>query len=143
MVITVTRVLYGLLGVLYVVIGAGAMLVPTGWLPESFSPDALVGETPSPFVGHLMQEFGTVVIAVGLVFLWRASRREFSRAFHWAMTVYFCLDSLIHWVGPDGPIGSGPRGITNSILPAMMLLLGILELGTSNRLQRSRTNVLP
>jgi hypothetical protein len=133
MVITVARVLYGLLGVLYVVIGAGAMLVPTGWLPESFTADALVGETPSPFVGHLMQEFGTVVIAVGLMFLWRASCREFSRAFHWAMTVYLCLDALIHWVGPEGLIGSPSRGITNTILPAAMLLLGILELKSSNR----------
>jgi len=94
----ITRSVYGLLGVLYavlyVVLGAGSMLVPTGWLPEHFSPDALIGQVPSPFVGHLLQEFGTVVIALGLVFLWYATSHPRRRGLHWAITCYFpaCRD---------------------------------------------------
>ncbi len=49
-----------------------------------------------PFVAHLLQEFGTVVLALGFVFLWYATRSKQSRGFHWAMTLYFSLDALIH-----------------------------------------------
>jgi hypothetical protein len=122
----IARIVYGLLGVLYVAVGVGSMLLPTG-----LGDDILAGEAPSPFVGHLLQEFGTVVLALGIVFLWYASRKEQSRIFHWAMTFYFALDALIHWVGPEGLIGSWPRGIANSIPLAVMLLLGLLQLRAS------------
>jgi hypothetical protein len=124
----ITRGIYGLLGVVYVLIGAGSLLLPTGWLPRSLGDDILAGEMPSPFVEHLLQEFGTVVLALGFVFLWYATRKELSRSFHWAMTFYFSLDALIHWVGPEGLIGSWRRGIANSIPLAVMLLLGLLQL---------------
>ena len=79
----------------------------------------------------LLQEFGTVVLALGFVFLWHAHRKEQSSSFHWGMTAYFTLDALIHWIGPDGLIGSWPRGITNSIPLVVMLLLGLLQLRAS------------
>ena len=107
------------------------MLLPLGWLPERLTNDLLIGETPSAFVDHLLQEFGTVVLALGVVFLWYSSRKEQSRSFHWAMTFYFSLNALIHWIGPDGLIGSWSRGIINSIPFAVMLLLGLLQLRTS------------
>ena len=129
-----TRIVYCLLGIAYVLLGVGSILLPTGWLPRGVADRVLVGETLNAFVEHLFQEFGTVVLALGLVFLWRARRKEYSRGFHWAMTFYFSLDALIHWVGPEGPIGSWPRGIFNSIPFAVMLLLGVLQL-------RARENV--
>jgi len=132
----ITRIVYGLLGVLYVLLGVGSMLLPTGWLPQSLADDFLAGETPSSFVRHLLQEFGTVVLALGCVFLWYASRKEQSRSFHWAITFYFFLDALIHWVGPEGLIGSWPRGIANSISFAVMLLLGVLQLMASRRMRQ-------
>jgi len=127
----VTRVVYGILGIVYLLIGTGSMLLPLGWLPERLTNDLLIGETPSAFVDHLLQEFGTVVLALGVVFLWYSSRKEQSRSFHWAMTFYFSLNALIHWIGPDGLIGSWSRGIINSIPFAVMLLLGLLQLRTS------------
>jgi hypothetical protein len=133
----ITRLVYGLLGILYVLIGVGSMLLPTGWLPQRLADDFLAGEIPSAFVSHLLQEFGTVVLALGLVFLWYATRKEQSRSFHWAMTLYFSLDALIHWVGPEGLIGSWRRGITNSIPAAVMLLLGLLQLRASERVRQS------
>ena len=123
----ITRVIYSLFGVVYVLIGAGAMLLPAGWLPQSLTDDFLAEVIPSPFLEHLLQEFGTVVLALGFVFLWYAKRNEHSRSFHWAMTFYFSLSALIHWIGPEGPIGSWQRGIANSIPPAIMLLLGLLQ----------------
>jgi hypothetical protein len=133
----ITRIVYGILGILYVLLGAGSMLIPTNWLPRSLVNDILAGEMPSPFVEHLLQEFGTVVLALGLVFLWYANRKEQSRSFHWAMTFYFSLDTLIHWVGPEGLIGSWPRGIANSIPLAVMMLLGLLQLRASKRMGQS------
>ena len=130
---TVTRIVYGILGVLYVLIGAGSMLMPTGWLPQSVVDDFLASEMQSPSVEHLLQEFGTVVLALGLVFLWCARRQEQSGGFHWAITFYFLLDALIHWVGPDGVIGSWQRGIVNSIPLTILLLLGLLQLGVPKR----------
>ena len=131
----ITRIVYGLFGVLYVLIGVGSMLLPTGWLPRDLADHFLAGDTPSPFFEHLLQEFGTVVLALGFVFLWYAIRKEQSRTFHWAMTFYFSLDSLIHWVGPEGLIGSWRRGIANSVPLAVMLLLGLLQLRELKRLR--------
>lgn len=138
-----TRVAYWLLGVLYICLGVGSMVLPVGWFPEGVAAKLLAGETLNPFLGHLLQEFGTVVLALGLVFLWCASRKEYSRTFHWAMTFYCSLDALIHWVGPEGLIGSWPRGITNSIPFAVMLLLGVLQLRASGQQRRSTTIGVP
>lgn len=123
----ITKVVYGFFGLGYLFIGAGSMLLPTGWLPKSVAGRFLHGETLSPFGEHLLQEFGTVVLATGLVFLLQASRKVPSRGFHWAMTFYFSLDALIHWIGPEGPIGSWSRGLVNSIPFGVMLLLGVLH----------------
>ena len=128
MIITrLAKFLYGILGVLYLVVGIGAMLIPTGWLPPTLVGDLLTDEMSTPAGEHLVQEFGTVVLAVGLIFLWRATQSAWSAGFHWAMTFYFSLDALIHWIGPDGPIGSWPRGAINSVPFALMLLLGLLQ----------------
>ena len=130
----ITRVVYGLLGVIYVCIGAGSMWLPARWLPRGLMDDILAEALESSFVGHLLQEFGTVVLALGFVFLWHANRNEYSRSFHWAMTCYFLLDALIHWVGPEGLVGSWQRGVANSIPVAVMLLLGLLQLRGPERI---------
>ena len=130
---TASRIVYGLFGILYLLVGTGSMLMPTGWLPQSLVGEFLTSEMQSPFVGHLLQEFGTVVLALGFAFLWYAKRREQSLSFHWAMTFYFSLDSLIHWIGPDGIIGSWSRGLFNTAPLAVMLMLGLLQLRASGR----------
>jgi hypothetical protein len=121
-----TRIVYGALGIIYVLLGIGSMLLPTGWLPEEFLREILSGEKSSPFMSHLLQEFGTLVIALGLVFVWCASRKEVNRALHWLLTFYFSLDALIHWVGADGLLDSWRRGIVNLIPFAVMFVLGVL-----------------
>jgi hypothetical protein len=132
---TVTRVVYAFLGIVYVVGGAGAMVLPIGWLPQGIADRFLAGAMPSAYFDHFLQEFGTILIALGLVFLWCARRTEQSRELHWAITFYFTLDALIHWVGPDGLIGSWQRGIINSIPPAVMLVLGLLRFRTAKPVQ--------
>jgi len=133
----VSRIVYGLIGILYLVIGFGSMLVPTGWMPHGLVGDIVMREMTNPFTEHLLQEFGTVVVAVGLVFLWCARQPKPSRALHWIMTFYLSLDALIHWVGPQGVIGDWSRGIINSIPFVVMLLLGLLQLRGSQQHERN------
>ena len=122
-----TRVIYGILGAWYVVGGVGSMLMPTGWLPPSVMDQFLNQEPLSEFVAHLLQEFGTLLLAVGVTFIYLAFHKPWSAAFHWALTAYFASDSLIHWIGPDGPIGSLSRGLINTVPPVVMLVLGLLR----------------
>ena len=126
----VIRGVYALLGALYVAVGIGAMVLPLGWVSYGWAdPEAgalYEAAAPESYLNHLTQEFGTLAIAVGFVFLWQARRSEPSRNLHWLLTVYLMLDSLIHWVGPQGLIGSLQRGVTNSIPPLLFLILGLL-----------------
>lgn len=125
------QVLYILFGILYLAMGIGAMLAPPGWLPQKLIGALPAGEMQDPFVAHLVQEFGSVVLAVGLVFLWRARQSEWSAAFHWAMTFYLLLNALIHWISPDGSISPWSRGLINSLPPALMLVAAALQLRTT------------
>jgi hypothetical protein len=52
------------------------------------------------------------------------------------MTFYFFLHALIHWVGPEGLIGSWRRGVINSIPFVAMLLLGLLRVRAAERKPR-------
>jgi hypothetical protein len=126
----VIRAVYSLLGMLYVLAGVGAMVLPLGWVSPSWAgPEAIApyaAAAPESYLNHLTQEFGTLAIAVGFVFLWQARRAEPSRSLHWLLTLYLMLDASIHWVGPQGLIGSLQRGVTNSIPPLLFLILGLL-----------------
>jgi hypothetical protein len=127
---TATAALYALLGVLYVLVGAGAMVLPLGWVSPGWAGDDAVpvyaAAAPESYVNHLTQEFGTLAIGVGFVMLWQARQREPSRSLHWLLTLYLLLDASIHWVGPQGMIGSLQRGLTNSTPPLLFLILGLL-----------------
>jgi hypothetical protein len=126
----VTKAVYALLGVLYVLVGAGAMVLPLGWISAEWAGvDAAPfydAAAPDSYLNHQTQEFGTLAIAVGFVFLWQAARAEPSRSLHWLLTLYLVLDASIHWVGPQGLIGSLQRGVINSIPPLLFLTLGVL-----------------
>jgi len=63
----IVRLVYGLFGILYVLVGVGSMLLPTGWLPQHLEGDVLAREVPSKFVEHLPQESGTVVLSRGII----------------------------------------------------------------------------
>jgi len=133
----ITRIVYDVLGGIFLLLGMGAILTPTGWLPEGLTAILMAGEIPSPF-GHILQEYGAVFLALGFVFLWYAKRNEQSRGFHWAMTLYFFLNAFIHWVGPEGLVGSWSSGIINSIPFLVMLLLGVLQQRTFDRARGKR-----
>ena len=125
------RLLYAGFGVIYVLAGAGAMVLPLGWVSPSWGgPEAVpvyAAAAPDSYINHLTQEFGTLAIAVGLTMLWQARQLEPNRSLHWLLTIYLVLDASIHWVGPQGMIGSLQRGVINSIPPLAFLIVGVLR----------------
>jgi hypothetical protein len=127
---TITRAVHALLGALYILVGAGSIALPAGWISYHWLGDDVGAlyraAPPESYLNHLTQEFGTLAIAVGLVFLWQARRAEPSRSLHWLLTLYLMLDASIHWVGPQGFIGSVQRGLINSIPPGLLVILGLL-----------------
>ena len=127
---TLTRIVYALLRVIYLLVGIGSIALPAGWISPRWVGDDVAGlyaaATPESFFNHLTQEFGTLVIAVGSVFLWQTRREEPSRSLHWLLTLYLVLDSAIHWVGPQGFVGSLQRGFVNSIPAVILLILGVV-----------------
>ena len=66
---TLTRTVYALLGVFYLLVGVGSIGLPAGWISPRWVGDDVAGlyaaATPDSFLNHLTQEFGTLVIAVG------------------------------------------------------------------------------
>ena len=127
----VTKGVYALFGALYVLVGAGAMVLPLGWVSAEWLGPAVASiyaaAAPDSYLNHQTQEFGTLAIAVGFVMLWQARQAEPSRSLHWLLTLYLIRDASIHWVGPQGVIGSPQRGVINSIPPLAFLCLGLLR----------------
>ena len=71
-----TKAAYAVLGLLYVLVGVGSIMLPAGWISPRWAGDAAslyAAAAPESFLNHLTQEFGTLAIAVGLVLglLWR------------------------------------------------------------------------
>ena len=64
---TLTRTVYALLGVGYLLVGVGSIALPAGWISPRWVGDDVAGlyaaATPESFLNHLTQEFGTLVIA--------------------------------------------------------------------------------
>lgn len=124
---TVTWIVYGFLGFVFVIIGIAAIIGAAGWLPQALIDGFLGDETMTPVMGHIFQEYGALFVALGGIFFWYANRREISPGFHWVVTLYFFLNGAIHWVGPDGFTDAWQSGAFNSIPFAVMLILGVLH----------------
>ena len=75
---------------------------------------------------HIVQEFGSVLVFVGLIAFWFARRYEQSRFFHWAMTAFLGLFALAHWFDVRG-LRSIAGPIINSIPLILFLIVGVLR----------------
>lgn len=66
---TVTRAVYGLRGVLYLLVGVGSIALPAGWISSQWAGDDMAplytAAAPESYLNHLTQEFGT--LAVGFI----------------------------------------------------------------------------
>jgi hypothetical protein len=133
----VAKGIYGLIGTAFLLAGASTLLVNTGLLPGGvrdvvirFSQDNLV-------VLHIIQEFGSVLVLVGLVTFWFIRHYEESLFFHWAMTAYWAIMALIHWFHVASPEVSVAGGLINTIPFALFLAIGLLRLAHEGEDTRS------
>jgi hypothetical protein len=125
-----TLTVYVVFGALFLVAGSALVLLGTGLLPGTvrgyFEP-VVEGD---PNVEHILQEYGSLVLVLGVVTLWFARHYDVSRSFHWAMTAFWGLIALIHWfdVRGRGPGVAGP--LINTLPFALFLAVGLLRLGS-------------
>jgi hypothetical protein len=121
------KTVYGLAGTLYLVAGVSVLLLGTGLLPgpvRDLITDLAHGE---PHTLHILQEFGSVLIFVGLITFWFLRHYEQSRPFHWAMTLFWGLLALVHWVDIRGSFHSGTGPLINTMPFALFLAIGLLR----------------
>jgi hypothetical protein len=121
------RSLYTLVGVSFLLAGTTVLLLGTGLLPHGFKEVIEAEADGVRHTMHIMQEFATATVLLGLVTLWFVRHYEISRSFHWAMTLFWALFALIHWFDIRGPIGSVKGPSINTIPFVVFLLVGLLR----------------
>ncbi|MFY9553142.1 MAG: hypothetical protein WAV20_12270 [Blastocatellia bacterium] len=129
---TVANILYALFGFVFVITGAGIMLLHTGLLPDTARDLILDIGHRDPTAIHLIQEFGSLMVFAGLITLWFIRHYEQSRVFHWAMTTFWALFALAHWFdGRERGPGIGP--LITTIPFILFLFVGVLRTGFEKR----------
>jgi hypothetical protein len=126
---TITKVFYGLFGVFFVLVGGSVLLVNTVVLPEAVRNVILDFAQGDGRYLHLAQEWGNAHLLVGLLTFWFIAHYDQSRAYHWAMTAYFAVDSLIHWFNVSGPPPSLASPLINTVPFVLFVTLGLLRGG--------------
>ena len=123
----VAKALYALLGVAFIAVSAAVLLLGTGLVPPAVADKALEFAQRDDRTVHLLQEFCTLLAFMGMVSLWCAWNYEKSRGLHWAMTVFWALFALVHWVDYKGTVhlGVGQAATTAPLL--VFLIVGALR----------------
>lgn len=137
----VVRIFYALFGALLLAVGVAALLLETGLLPASAKETAVSFANGNLDTLHVMQEYGTLLVFVGVITLWFARRYELSATFHWAMTATLGLHAFAHWLDVRGERSlAGP--VVNTVPVALFLAVGLLRLKARER-KASGEGLLP
>ena len=123
----ITKFIYGFSGAVFMLVGAGVLLLETGLLPGGVSRALRDGAGGDAGALHIVQEFGAFLVFVGLITLWFVRHYEQSRFFHWALTAAFGLLALAHWFDVRGARESRIGPLVNSVPFILFLLLGLLR----------------
>jgi hypothetical protein len=124
---TIAKALYGAFGVAFIIIGLAVVSFKSGLLPQAVEESILHSTDHNMYGLHLFQEFGALLVFAGLISLWFIRNYQYSMPFHWAMTVFWALMVIIHWVDVRGmrPSLAGP--ILNTIPVVLFLVVGFLR----------------
>jgi hypothetical protein len=122
------RSVYALFGTVYLAAGVSVLLLGTGLLPPALRGLIVDLGHNEPNTLHIMQEFGSLLIFVGLITFWFAWHYDQSGTFHWAMTLFWALFALVHWVDIRGSFQVGVGQAINSIPFVLFLVIGLLRL---------------
>jgi hypothetical protein len=123
----ITKIVYGLFGVLFVLVGGSVLLVNTGLLPQVVRNIIVDSTKGDGQLLHVIQEWGNAHLLLGLVTFWFIRHYERSQAYHWAMTGYFAVDALIHWFDVRGAPESIVGPLINTIPFVLFVTLGLLR----------------
>ena len=128
-----TQSVYGLLGMLFLIAGGSVLLLGTGLLPAALRDLLIRLAHENDNTLHIMQEFSSLLVFVGLITLWFTRHYEASWPFHWAMTAFWGLIALVHWFDIRGPFPSVVGPAVNSVPFVLFVTLGLLRWGTEGR----------
>ena len=122
-----TKIVYGLVGVFFVLVGGSVLLLNTGLLPEAARSIIVDYAQGDGRLLHVLQEWGNAHVLLGLLAFWFIRHYDQSQMYHWAMTAYFAVDSLVHWFNVAGPYESISGPLINTIPFAVFVTLGLLR----------------
>ena len=71
---------------------------------------------------HIMQEFGSLAIFVGLLLIWQMRREKFDAFFHGSMTLFWGLLAIVHWFDVRGSLIS----VTGPLITTMPFVVFVL-----------------
>jgi hypothetical protein len=120
--------MYALLGAAFLLAGAATLLVNTGLLPGPLREVVIHFSQDNLDMLHILQEFGAVLVLLGLLSFWFIRHYDQSQFFHWAMTAYWAIMALIHWFHVASPEISVAGGLINTVPLAVFLAIGLLRL---------------
>jgi hypothetical protein len=119
--------LYGVTGGVFLLAGTSVLLLGTGFLPAPIH-DLIydIGDA-NPSALHILQEFGSLMIFAGLITLWFTVYDPASRGFHCAITAFWALFALVHWVDIHGTFKADLGAVIQTIPVALFVALGLLR----------------
>ena len=130
---TLAKSLYGLFGIFYLVAGLSVLLLGTGLLPGAVKDLIVDIGQGNGHTLHIMQEFGSTLVFVGLITLWFLRHYDQSRTFHWAMTVYWGLIALVHWFDTKGSFQPGIGPVITTLPLSLFVVVGLLRQKSEGR----------
>src|SRR6266498_3029843 len=119
---TIAKLVYGLVGVVFLVVGASVMLLHTGLLPGTIKTTVMNFAHGDPLAVHLIQEMASILVFVGLIIFWFIRHYQQSKVFHWAMTTFWALFAFAHWY--DG--SEGPRSVRGPMINTVPFIVFFL-----------------
>src|SRR5215831_19528598 len=119
----IAKLLYGLVGVSLLAIGVTVSLLRTGLLPDAVQDFGVKFTGDNPNALHITQEFGALMLFAGLISFWFIRHYERSKAFHWAMTIFWAFIALAHF----GAAHQSPRPMVNTIPFALFAVVGLIR----------------
>jgi hypothetical protein len=125
--------LYGFFGAVFLVVGIGVLLMPTGLLPDTVETFVMNFGHGDLTTLHIIQELSSVLVFVSLITFWFIRHYQQSMPFHWAMTTFFGLFALAHWFDVRGTFHSGRGQMINTIPFILFVLVGLLRKRSEGR----------
>lgn len=115
---SIAKFLYGLVGVIFLLLGLAIVLVKTGVVPAGVQGAVMHATDNNVFGLHLLQEFGGMMVFAAILSFWCVKNYGQSMGYHWALTVFFGLLALVHWFDVRGV--RSPMGPAINTLPVLL-----------------------